>query len=232
MIALNELSELQEIDLRLDAVRRERDARVTLTGEDPLLVGLRAQESAQGESLDEVGRQRKLLEQSTEAARIKIDTEDAKLYGGEVKDPKELSNLQAEIFSLRRAFKADEDQLLAVIEQEEEAKAGATHLTKLIEASSVAWEEQQKELKQEIAVLDEQIAGMASEVDATRAEIEAEGLHVYDTQRRLMAIAISRVIGGVCNGCRLTLPIYAVNRARRAEEPVRCPSCQRILYVA
>ena len=232
MIAVNDLSELQEIDLRLDAVKRERDGKIEQTGDDPLLAGLRAEESAQRDTLEQVRKQRKELEHSTEAARTKIEGEDAKLYGGEVKDPKELNNLQAEIFALRRALKTEEDQLLAMIEQEEEAQAAGTHLETLMEAASAAWEEQQKGLKKEIATLDKQIAEIQSEVDATRAEIGGDGLDVYDTQRLLMPVVIARVIGGACGGCRLTLPIYAVNRARRGEEAVRCPSCQRILYVA
>ena len=232
MIALSELSELQEIDLRLDVVRRERDSRVAQTGENPLMVRLCAEEGAEREILGDIRGRRKELELGTESARAKIEIEDGKLYGGEVKDPKELSNLQAEIFALRRALKSDEDGVLVLIGQEEEAQTATTHLEKLIEGASTTWAAQQEELKKEIAELEKQMAEIEAEVGEARAKIEATGLDVYDTQRLLMPIVIARVLGGACSGCRLTLPIYAVNRARRAEEPVRCPSCQRILYVA
>ncbi len=232
MIALSDLSELQEIDLRLDALKQERDDKLRQTRDDPRAVGLQAEESAQRQILDEVRGHRQSLEQSTEDARTKIQAEDAKLYGGEIKDPKELSNLQAEIFALRRGLRAQEDHLLALIEQEEEAQAAAAHLEKLAEASRARWQQQQQQLRTEVTALEEEIAAIGEEVDATRADIEAEELEIYDDQRRLMPIVIARVVGGACSGCRLTLPINAVNRARRADQPVRCPSCQRILYVA
>lgn len=231
MIALSDLSELQEIDLRLDGVKQERDEKLQQANDDPSTVGLQAEEGAQRQILDEVSERRQLLERGTEDARAKIQTEDGKLYGGEIKDPRELNNLQAEIFALRRALKAQEDQLLVLIEQEEEAQAATAHLEKLIESSRTRWEQQQQRLSTEVTELEEQITAIEEEVNATRADIEAEELDIYDAQRRLMPIVIARVVGGACSGCRLTLPINAVNRARRADQPVRCPSCQRILYV-
>ncbi len=232
MIALNDLSELQEIDLRLDAVKQERDGKLQQARDDPHVAALQTEESTQRQILDEVRGYRQSLEQSTGDVRTKIQTEDAKLYGGQIKDPKELNNLQAEIFGLRRSLKAQEDQLLSLIEQEEEAQAAATHVGKLVEASHASWQQQQQRLSAEVTALEEQIAVVEEEVNETRVEIEVAELDIYDAQRRLMPIVIARVVGGVCNGCHLTLPINAVNRARRADQPVRCPSCQRILYVA
>ena len=46
MIALSDLSELQEIDLRLDTLKRERDDKLQQTRDDPRVASLQAEESA------------------------------------------------------------------------------------------------------------------------------------------------------------------------------------------
>ena len=79
MIALSDLSELQEIDLRLDALKRERDDKLQQTRDDPRVASLQAEESAQRQILDEVRGHRQSLERGTEDARTKIQAEDAKL---------------------------------------------------------------------------------------------------------------------------------------------------------
>ncbi len=232
MIDVGDLSSLQEIDLQLDVVQdalREVEARL---GGNSLLPALEAEAQAQAQLLDAARQERISVETTGDDARSKIEAEDAKLYGGTIKDPRELRNLQEEIFALRRTLKAQEDDLLTRIEEEEGADVAGAHVQGLVKATTVAWEAEQQELEKRRAELTTEAAGVQAEIKTHRAEIQPEGLAVYDSQRRIMPVAIARVQGGACSGCRLTLPIYAINRARRGQAAVRCPSCQRILYVA
>jgi predicted nucleic acid-binding Zn-ribbon protein len=91
---------------------------------------------------------------------------------------------------------------------------------------------EQVELAERKDALDAEIA----ELDALRAErapiIDGGMMQLYE---RLAANkqgrAVAKVNGGACGGCRISLPMNLITRARAGNELVQCSSCERILYV-
>ena len=106
MVDIADMVALQEVDLRLDTIKR-RLAAVADQLQEPDSHGMLSDEvAAQRARLDEGTLARKAVEAEADALRAKIVTEDGKLYSGETTDAKELRHLQEEVFALRRGLKA------------------------------------------------------------------------------------------------------------------------------
>ena len=65
------------------------------------------------------------------------------------------------------------------------------------------------------------------------ALVDANLLALYDRLRaNRQGQAVAKVAGGACQGCRISLPVNLVQRARAGNEIVQCSSCERILFVS
>jgi predicted nucleic acid-binding Zn-ribbon protein len=113
MASTSILYNLQKIDTQIDKTIRRLSEIVILIQEDEQLKGAILHHT---NSL-------KNIEQSVSEAQIKIQTNESALYGGKIRSPKELQDLQAEIESLKRHLNVLEDDNLAKLIHLEETKA-------------------------------------------------------------------------------------------------------------
>ena len=231
MADIGDMIALQEVDLRLDTVKRRLAAVEDQLQEPDSHRTLSDEIAAQRTRLDEGVRARKAVEADADALRAKILVEDGKLYSGETTDAKELRHLQEEVFALRRGLKAQEERLLSSIDEEEQEQAALDHLVALSEKSLSAWEAHRAQLQTQHDEIDAEAAQVRADVDALRARLGAADLAVYDSHRALQHVAVATSVGGVCGSCRLSLPTTILNRARRGAEVVNCPACHCIVYV-
>ena len=231
MVDIAEMVALQEVDLRLDSVKRRLAELADQLREPDSHRALSDETGAQRARSDEAEQARKTIEAETDALRDKIATEDGKLYSGQITDAKELRHLQEEVFSLRRNLRAQEERLLARIDEEEQEQAALEYLVGLGEKSRLAWDEHRAGLQSRHDEIDGEAAGIRAEVEELRAKLGAADLAVYDAQRLLQQVAVATVVGGVCGACRLSLPTTILNRARRGAAAVNCPACDCIVYV-
>ena len=231
MVALDDLTQLNEADLRLDHVKAliaEIDADL---GEPPWLDALQAEIAAQQELLEETNSRRRDAEDDLDRRRSRIESEDAKLYDGSIKESRELRNQQEAVYALRRSLKEAEDPALAVLEVEDAQQQSLDYLSTLLSGSGETWSAAQAELQSKRGAHAVDAAVLEQEVDGWRGEISAGDLAIYDEQRLKRPIVIANVVGGVCGSCRLALPTTLLTRARRGTEPVFCPTCSCIIHV-
>ena len=231
MVDIGDMVALQEVDLRLDTIKRRLAAVADQLQEPDSHRTLSDEIAAQRARLDEGTLARKAVEAEADALSAKIVTEDGKLYSGETTDAKELRHLQEEVFALRRGLKAHEERLLARIDEEEHEQAALDYLIALSEKSRLVWEERRAGLQAQHDEIDAEAARVRADVDALRARLGAADLAVYDSQRALQHVAVAASIGGVCGSCRLSLPTTILNRARRGADAVKCPACHCIVYI-
>jgi uncharacterized protein len=232
---LEALLVVQELDVAADQLRHRREhladraALLTRRGErqrvDAALATLGAR---RGELSDQQDR----LENDIEQVREKSVSVDRTMYGGTVRNPRELMDLQEELEALGRRQRVLEDQELDVMEQLEPVDADITSL-----------EAEGSELDAVIADLDGRVADAEAEIDAELAElaerrlvaiapIAPEVLDEYERLRdRLGGVGVARLIGDSCAGCHLTLPRVEVDRIRHGEAgpTVHCSECGRLL---
>jgi predicted nucleic acid-binding Zn-ribbon protein len=56
-------------------------------------------------------------------------------------------------------------------------------------------------------------------------------LKTYDLLRaRRAEVAISAVVGGICQACHLEIPPQKFNELQRCKEMMSCPHCNRLIY--
>jgi predicted nucleic acid-binding Zn-ribbon protein len=77
--------------------------------------------------------------------------------------------------------------------------------------------------------LSQQIAQIAEGRAALRARIEKHWLKAYDSLI-VRGVAVSPVVSGVCQGCRVRIPPQLNNKLARLETIETCERCARIIY--
>jgi predicted nucleic acid-binding Zn-ribbon protein len=231
--SIAELYALQQTDLALDAQRAIlTDAESGLGESEEVVEARRVLEKCQ-EARRAAEKLFKEREWEADEQRRKIEPLEKRLYQGTVTNPKELEDLQQDIESLKRRRSELEDQALEAMTALEEAQAALEEAERAIQALTGSWETEQESLhvrqeraEREIAVLEEQRAAQAE-------GIEPSLLRLYDRLRAArQGRGVAKVEGGACQGCRISLPMSLLQRARAGSEIVQCNNCERILYVS
>jgi len=224
------LYELHQVDLEIQKKREILDEVSRQLGEKEALVKTRASLLDDEKHLAEIEKQQRDVEWEIDDLRSAIAKVNEKLYGGKVKNPKELLSFDQEVGIFKMNLGRKEDDLLEVMTEveatQDTVKLAAERLKKL----EADWRREQKILAQNQAEVEGQLVELAEKRQAATAGISAEALEVYEGMRSKKGQAVVKVEQGRCQGCRLTLPVSELQRAR-AGSLVRCSSCGRILYL-
>jgi predicted nucleic acid-binding Zn-ribbon protein len=234
MTRISDLFDLQEIDLEIDARRADLAETESRLGESEEI------ESAAGaiEEL-EAGVQdlhKKVREAEWEVEQLtdKIKPLEKKLYGGSVHIPKELASIEDDIRSLQARKRVLEDKELDVMSESDDAEKALAAARKEHAGLVAAWEEEQSRLNREKERLTDEIGQLEGRRSAQRVHIDGDALLLYDALRsKHQGRAVAKVERGTCGGCRISLPMSLLQKARAgADVIVQCSSCERILYVS
>jgi len=229
---VSELYALQEIDLALDADRAAIEDAASRLDEPEGLANARVVQAERQEALHAAERLYKDQEYEADQVMAKIQPLEKKLYQGNVVNPKELQDLQHDIDSLKRHRSDLDAQALSAMERLEAAQAA--HAEAEQELARIAAEHgadvqdatsRSSRLEEEVAELERQRAEQAATIEAPLLQLY--GRLLEGRQRG----AVAKVVGGACQGCRISLPMNLIQRARGGNDIVQCSSCERILYV-
>ncbi|MBI2856133.1 MAG: hypothetical protein HYX93_04730 [Chloroflexi bacterium] len=155
------------------------------------------------------------------------------LYGGTVRNPRELQDMQTELNLLREQQKQQEESLLLALEAIEETERGLGNLESALLEIQTSWQREHERLLEERAHLQEDSALLQKKRQGLSSLVSTEHLRLYDSLRPIrQGQAVAKVERGMCRGCRISLPTRVVQQARTSPKPVQCPSCSRILYVS
>jgi len=225
------LHRLQQIDSQLDQLRsRLRGVEVALA-DSSLLLQAKEQFKQTETNLDAARRQLHRAEEAVKAQRIKIDQTESALYGGKVRNPKELQDLQNESASLRRYLSVLEDRQLEAMISLEEAELDHKTSIELLEATQTNTENQNRALLSEQAYLRQEELRLENERKAAASALQEDDLELYLQLRRVrQGVAVARVVDNTCSACGSTLSAAQLHAARSLNQIIRCNSCTRILY--
>jgi hypothetical protein len=232
MSAASELLVLQDLDLALDRVTsRLQEIEESLAESDELMAA-RGDLSDKSASLSILTVRQVDLEHEVEDVSAKASEVEVKLYGGKVSSPKELSDLDADLKSIRALIAKKEDTLLAhlvEVEVAESEHSAASENYAIVEAS---WRTHHDELIQERDRLQPEAKDLTLRRDEAATAVDGRAVSLYKLLRgRKDGVAVSRVERGMCQGCRITLPGAVLQKARVSSALVQCVSCERILLV-
>jgi len=231
MSVANQLYQLQEIDLAIESNEQAVSQIASQLGESKAVVRAQAELTLEHQRLEELRHQQRSAEWEIDDLVAKLAIAEDKLYSGEIRNPKELTNLQHEVEGLRAKRSQLEDKVLALMEQVELAMVSVASRSSGLKALEVEWRSQQQQLSNDM----EQLKTILSELNHKRqqllAKIAPQAVELYNELKKQKGTAVAKVEQGICRGCRISLPITEVQRAR-SDTLVRCSSCGRILFLA
>lgn len=232
MNTIKQLHDLQEIDLRTEELETSlTNVRVKLADESPIISA--KQEAAQLElRLEAINTNRRTAERTISDLQEKLQKVETRLYGGEIKNPRELEATEEERSFIGDQQREQEDALLEIMVVADEAESGFRKSHETLERLENARPNEVAELKETETSLSEELTSLRKDRERMAPTLEANQYRTYESLRKSKnGRAVAKVERGTCQGCRLTLSTMELQRTRSAQGIVQCSSCRRILYV-
>jgi predicted nucleic acid-binding Zn-ribbon protein len=225
------LYRLQEIDEALRERQERLDEITQMLSEDERIGVAEGQlELAQADFVSARSRNGE-AEQAVATQRAKMEKTDRALYGGGVKDPKQLQELQMEATSLKRYMSTLEDRLLDAMVELEQADEAYQQAKAGLEAVQDEVADQHGELREERQRLLAEFERLETEREAAVANVQGEDLEIYrDVLAKVGRRPLALLENGNCSVCGMSIPAGKLQKARSTDELVRCGGCGRILY--
>lgn len=217
-------SHLDQTRVRLEAIRQTLENDADLKAASAKLADAEARARAAKSALADA-------EMEAQKQRIKIEQAEASLYGGGVRNPKELQDLQHDVASLKKHLATLEDRLLEVMLAHEAAEAALTEARAEMQRVEAGRGIQNHDLTGEQAELINRMERYASERQAALSALDAQWVNLYESLRaERRGIAVTAITDGACASCGTTLTAAQQQNARSSVQLFHCPTCGRILY--
>ena len=200
-------------------------------GEGQIVVEARTELASEQKRLKELGQQQRFSEGEVDDLSSKIAKLEQELYGGQVKNPKELANLQRDVDGLKARRVQLEDQALGLMEHVEAAEASVADKGGGLKMLEVEWSNQQQRLSADIDRLETTLSGLKHKRQLMTDGIDRMTVEFYQELRGHKGQAVAKVEQGRCRGCRILLPTTELQQARSGEL-AQCGSCGRIVFIA
>ncbi|MFA5308375.1 MAG: hypothetical protein WC370_02680 [Dehalococcoidales bacterium] len=226
-----QLYELQEFDNDIESTSQTLVLKTGQLGRRDTLDAAQSTLDAAQKRLADLKHARRDTEGQVDDILSKIEAAEKQLYGGTIKNPKELSNLQHEITNLKNLNDPLENKVLDIIEQVEETEQQVTALIKDYAGLEDEWGKQQTQLAADIELLKKVLSGLREKRRQLVEQIDDAAVALYEKVRQQKKQAVARVEQGICQTCRISLSASALQRARSGQ-PILCGSCGRILFIA
>lgn len=225
------LFRLQQVDRLIDRAQTRLEViRKTLENDAELKSALTRMENAQSAhhlALHEL----KFAENEVETQKIKIEQTESSLYGGSVKNPKELQDLQKDVESLKKHLTTLEERQLEAMFKVEAAAAELKSAQGDLESIQTRLGSEHSSLIEERSSFTRQLESLAEEREAAITPISSDLLHVYeDLRRQKRGVAVAEVEDGACAACGTNINASVQQNARSQKTLIHCPSCGRILF--
>jgi len=233
MVTAPELYALQETDQALDKTQsRLAEIEAGLVESDEMVLAREVAHEKRG-AVDELRSRLSDAEWSVDEVRSKAAEVERKLYGGTITNPKELGDLDADLKSLKGQLTKREDLLLGLLVEIEEAEAQLASVQGRYADIEADWKQHQEALLREKNQIEPQFATLQARRDLQSPSVDRSSLRLYELLReRHAGQAVARVERGMCQGCRITLPVSILQKVRSGMGLIQCVSCERILFVS
>ncbi|HIE57216.1 MAG TPA: hypothetical protein EYP88_03150 [Anaerolineales bacterium] len=169
-------------------------------------------------------------EEKVRNQRIKIEQTEATLYGGNIRNPKELQDMQNEAVALKRYLEVLEERQLEAMLSMDEAAAKNQEAQKLLAKYRTQAETQNARLRGERDQINKKVQELAQERQTAVGNIAPDDMKIYERLRKQRAgVAVAAVKDGNCAACGATLTAALHQAARSPSKIAFCASCNRIL---
>jgi predicted nucleic acid-binding Zn-ribbon protein len=229
---LKALECLQEIDLKIDSLKKNRNSvpaqlKALEEGVSKLTISI----DLKKKSVEDIEKANRQTQAAQELNKDRLVRANSKLEA--VANSQEFQAANKEIDQLKKLN-------VSLEEQTKKAHADIETLNKQAAEISVQLEKQKAEQEAQSHILNTQSSRLEADMTALTGErkqfvtkVETRILAQYDRIRGARAgIGIVPAIGGRCKGCNMMVPPQLFIEIQRANQLHQCPSCQRLLFVA
>ncbi len=222
---------LQQIDSQLDQVRQRLQEIHTILNDNAASEHSQAEVDSADRALQNAQKEQRLAENQVQDQKIKIGQNESTLYGGKVRNPKELQDLQNEATSLKKYLVVLEDKLLDTMLITEEAEAVAEQVQKAFAQLQGTLVEKHAHLRAEQTALQQNFDRLMVEHQVAESAVTGTDLELYNRLRRTRSgIAVAKIVDKTCSACGSGLPPALIQTAASSAQLAHCGTCGRILY--
>ena len=225
------LFRLQTLFTRRAVIRRRLDQIEILLAEDETIKAADIARKSAAQSFETAQKIQSDHQTLMDERRLKKDLTHAQLFGGKVRSPKELQELELEEKNLTQLLSRMEEEIMSQMASSDQAKtdleaAQVTHqdaINRKATDSSMLMSERTK-LQEELVPLAVQLKSLAQEIPAD----------IFSDFQELLRIkkgrAVAEISDGSCNACGMDLTPADLQLAKSAPKPIRCKNCGRMLF--
>ena len=232
MSPTRQLYELQQLEEEFAHARQDLGTVEKELRDTRLLVQARARAEELRASAEKLLHQQRDLELRIAGLDEQIRGVDQKLYGGGTTNPKELQSLQDDTRMLQRQKGEQEDRLLDLMLRAETVQKDLVVAEEALRSAEATRGAEHQRLGKEQERLTQETARLEQGQREATARLTSQELSLYQSLKASRGQAVSKVERGICRACGISLPSHEMQRARAAQELVRCGSCGRLLYVS
>ncbi len=227
------LYRLQQVDSRIDQANARLKEIEALLADNANLRKAGALAKRTELNLVSAQKEQNEAEAKVKGQRIKIEQTEATLYGGTVRNPKELQDLQNEVGALKRFLDTLEERQLETMLSTDEAAEKNAEAQKILAHYQTEADKQQASLIQEREQLQSDNAAAEAQRQSAAQAVDPDDLATYEKVRKQRAgVAVAKVRDKSCSACGSILSASLNQAARSPSQMVYCDSCGRILYSA
>lgn len=223
------LLSLQQIDDRIATLTLDiAGVEASLRG-DPELDRLRKAETAAQEEHRTLGTGARLAELEAASLQSRIRELDRRLYGGTVRNPAELIEMQRELETMRSKLSTAEDDALERMEQVDRSQANLQAASALVAAREEQRSGAMAPLRVRLESLTAERDVLNAERDSLRADTDPGDLSLYARIAAHRRPAVTGLAGEFCAGCHMPVSNEERRAVRTGTGLTQCANCDRIL---
>ncbi|NUM46061.1 MAG: hypothetical protein HUU38_15250 [Anaerolineales bacterium] len=226
-----QLYRLQQVDSQLDQAHARLREIDSILKNDVAIREAEEEVKKTTQDLDGAKKELRKAEENTKNQRQKIKNTDDQLYGGKVRNPKELQDLQKESEALGRYLGVLEERQLEAMMVVEDLTQTFENAEKKLQEVRAHQIEQHAALLGERRQITQQAKQWLAERQAVSSPISETNIAHYDHLRKRRAgIAVAKVTEKSCSACGTELSTAHFQMALVSKDLHHCESCGRILY--
>lgn len=222
---------LQQHELAVDQARARLDKIEQILANDEQVKHLQSVFEKQQATLHDAQKTVKDLELEIASLTQKIADVDELLYSGELKNPKELTERQDELASLKRRLEIKEEDLILAIKNVDENTVALEHAHANLNTAHEEQAQRNTELIEEQKSLNKEIKNNLRARKALVAKIPEKDYQYYrQLRKKLKGQPVAAIEHEeICSFCHVGQTTSAVEEIKQNKEFIYCGNCGRIL---
>jgi predicted nucleic acid-binding Zn-ribbon protein len=222
---------LQQIDNRLDQIKARIIKIKSILADDMALQQISREKNAIEEKNNASRINIETLERAIHDQQVKIQQTEANLYSGNLKNPKELQELQLDLASIKRLVNSLENNLLEAMFSLEECEKEHEKVSEKYNTIKSDFDSKNSTFLLEQSALMNEIEKLNTEKKAAESTLSTQDISFYNQLRiQRGGIAVSSISENACDSCGTSITPAQEQAVRSSDRMVICPSCGRMLY--